>query len=72
MSQNNNSDKKKATKSLKNSDIAFSMIAIISVGAFIGNRLDAHFNTVKPYYTIVGCFIAIGAAMYTVIRGSDK
>ena len=72
VSQNNNSDKKKVSKSLKNSDIAFSMIAIISVGAFIGNRLDAHFNTAKPYYTIVGCFIAIGGAMYIVIRGSTK
>ena len=68
MSQNNNPDKKKATKSLKNSDIAISMVAIISVGAFIGNRLDARFNTSKPYYTIVGCFIAIGAAMYKIIK----
>ena len=72
MSLNNNSqnniEKKKVSKPLKNSDIAFSMVAIISVGAIIGNRLDAHFNTPKPYYTIVACFIAIGGAMYNIIR----
>ncbi len=73
VSQNNNSsknsEKKKVSKPFSNSDIAFSMVAIISLGAFIGNRLDTHFNTSKPYYTIVACFIAIGGAMYNIIKG---
>lgn len=50
------------------SGIAFQMIAIIGVGAFIGVRLDNYLETPKPWFTTFITLTAVFVAMYMAIR----
>jgi F0F1-type ATP synthase assembly protein I len=53
---------------LRFSNLAIQMGAIIGLSAWGGTKLDAHFNTTEPYYTIIASLLGIGAALYIVIK----
>lgn len=57
---------------LRFSGLAFQMAAIIGLGAWGGKKLDQHYNTNKPYFTIFLSLAAIAAALYMVIRDVSK
>src|SRR5690554_819838 len=50
------------------SGIAFQMIAIIGLGAFVGVRLDNYLETSKPWFTTFITLVAVLIAMYFAIR----
>ncbi len=52
---------------LKYSGLAFQMIGIMSLAAFGGRKLDAHFGNEIPWCTLVLLLIAIAASMYLVV-----
>ena len=53
---------------LRFSNIAIQMGAIIGLSTWGGVKLDAHFKTQRPYYTIVLSLLGIGIALYVVIK----
>ncbi|MBK7816963.1 MAG: AtpZ/AtpI family protein [Bacteroidia bacterium] len=44
------------------------MGAIIGLSTWGGVKLDDHFKTQRPYYTIVLSLLGIGIALYVVIK----
>ena len=48
--------------------MALQMGLTVLIGALIGKQLDAYFQTVKPYFTILLAFIAIIAALYLTLK----
>jgi F0F1-type ATP synthase assembly protein I len=65
-------NEKKPNESLRNyakySGIGFQMIVIIGFFAWAGVKLDDWLKTATPWFTILGCLIGVGAAMYNIIR----
>jgi F0F1-type ATP synthase assembly protein I len=57
---------------LRFADMAFRMGVIIAIGAFAGYWLDKKMNLTTPIFTIVLSLIAIGGAMYMVIKAVSK
>jgi hypothetical protein len=51
------------------SNLAVQMGAIIGLSSWGGVKLDAHFKTQQPYYTIVLSLLGIGIAFYVVLKG---
>ena len=68
----NPDQKKKVVKSaesyLKYSGMAFQMAAILIIGALAGKKLDAYYQTEKPYFTLLLVIIAIIAAFYLTLK----
>lgn len=64
------SSKGKATSNvyLKYSGMAFQMGIIILIGALLGRKLDAHFHSPKPWFTVALSLLAIFAALYTTLK----
>lgn len=50
------------------SGMAFQMIFIIVVGALLGQYLDQLFHLKKPLCTVFLTLLAIGIALYTVLK----
>ena len=48
--------------------MAFQMGIIIFVGSFAGQKLDAYFQTPKPYFTIFLALVAVVLAMYVSLK----
>lgn len=67
-----NKDKKKQGNQLKTvvalSGVAFQMAAITGLGAYIGYRLDQHYQNENDIYTIILTFIGFAIAMYFVLK----
>lgn len=53
---------------LKYSGMAFQMGIIILVGTLIGKKLDAYFQTERPYLTVVLALLSISAALYITLK----
>lgn len=70
--QNDRSEtpKGKATPNayLKYSGMAFQMGIIILVGALLGRKLDAYFQSSKPWFTLTLSLVAVAAALYTTLK----
>ncbi|MBC3540567.1 AtpZ/AtpI family protein [Rufibacter sediminis] len=52
---------------LKYSGLAFQMIAVMSVAAVGGRKLDAYFQNDTPWWTLGLLVVAVFACMYSVI-----
>ncbi len=56
----------------KYSGMAIQMLATIGLSAWAGVRLDAHFQTKTPWYTIGLMLAGVLVALYQVIRSLTK
>ncbi len=54
------------------SGMAFQMLFIILLGVFFGKKLDAHFQTEKPYFTMGLSLFAVFAALYISLKDFFK
>ncbi len=68
----NKPPKKKINPALKYSGMAMQMALTIGVGIWIGGKIDAHFETSKPYFTILLAILALTGVMYSIIRDVSK
>jgi F0F1-type ATP synthase assembly protein I len=59
-------------KYLKYSSMAFQMGATIGIFAFIGYKLDQHFQIRDSYCTIGLALLGVGISLFTVIRDFIK
>jgi F0F1-type ATP synthase assembly protein I len=64
--------KKRSNTFLRFSNLTFQMGVIIGLSAWGGMKLDEHFKTKDPYFTIVLSLIGIGIALYVVLRDVVK
>jgi F0F1-type ATP synthase assembly protein I len=53
---------------LKYSTMAFQMGATIGIFAYAGYRLDRHYMSRIPYFTIILSLIGVSISLYSVIR----
>ena len=61
-------DRKKFSAYLKYSGMAFQFFVLIALGAWIGQKLDAHFGMPKPYLTIICILFFAAGYMYKMYR----
>ena len=61
-------NQERAQAYMKYSGMAIQMGIIILIGAFIGKKLDAYFQTERPYLTSLFALIAIFAALYLSLK----
>lgn len=64
--------KNKLNSYAKFSGIAFQMIAIILLGAFVGVKMDQHFPNEQDIWTISITFVAVIVSVVTVIRSINS
>lgn len=57
---------------LKYSGLAFQMIGVMVLAAWGGMKLDEHFGTQNPWFTIVLLIVAVVASMGLVIYSLNK
>ncbi len=60
--------KKKLNNALRFSGMALQMGVTIAIGTLAGQKLDAHFETKNPYFTISLALISVAAALYLAIK----
>lgn len=53
---------------LKYSGMAFQMATILIIGAVAGKKLDQHFQTERPYFTLLLVIFAIIGAFYLTLK----
>jgi F0F1-type ATP synthase assembly protein I len=67
---------KKALKSsvslMRYTDMAFRMAATIALGTFLGKWLDGEMSMEKPIFLPIFAILAVGVAMYLVIKDANK
>lgn len=61
-------NRRKADAYLKYSGMAFQMGIIILLGTYAGQKLDGHFHSKQPYWTIFLALLSIFAALYVVLK----
>ena len=61
-----------ASNVAKYSGIAFTMLAIIGLSAWLGTWLDGHYHNKTPYYTVTLMLAGLFVALYQVIRSLTK
>ena len=61
-----------ASNVAKYSGIAFTMLAIIGLSAWLGTWLDGHFHNKTPYFTVGLMVLGLFVALYQVIRSLTK
>lgn len=54
------------------SNIAFQMIAIITVGTYGGMKIDEYLHTRFPAFTLILMLCSVGLAIYSVLRNLSK
>ena len=60
--------KKDSNSYLKYSGMGIQLLVIIFVGAFIGQKLDAHFQVEKGYFTAALALISTLAGLYLILK----
>lgn len=63
-----NEEKKALTSYAKHSGVAFQMIAIIGLFAFIGYKLDEWLHHEVKWITALSCVIAVCLSIYLTIK----
>jgi uncharacterized membrane protein YfcA len=53
---------------LKYSGMAIQMGVIILIGTFAGQKLDAYFQTARPYLTVLMALLSIFVALYLTLK----
>lgn len=61
-------EKSQRNNYMKYSGMAFQMGIIILIGTLIGQKLDARYQTEKPYITIVFALLSIFAALFITLK----
>ncbi len=64
--------KKQLNKYLQLTSIVFQMGVTIYVGAYLGKKLDAHFNPSKKMFTLIGTLLALLISLYNVLNQVKK
>lgn len=54
------------------SGLGFQMLATIGLSAWAGVKLDAHFQSKNPWYTVGLMLLGVLAALYQVIRSVTR
>lgn len=67
MPENPKQEKKPLNDYAKYSGIAFKMMTICLAGVFGGIKLDAYFETEKPFFTIFLSIAAVALSIYAVV-----
>lgn len=44
----------------------------IFIGIWIGKKIDAHFALSKPYFTLLGAMLMLGAIFYIIFKNLNK
>ncbi|MFD2246916.1 AtpZ/AtpI family protein [Pontibacter ruber] len=57
---------------MKYSGMAFQMIGALVLAAWLGMKLDEHFQTENPWFTIVLLLLAVMASMVLIILSLNK
>ena len=70
--KSDDSPAEQASNVAKYSGIAFTMLAIIGLSAWLGTWLDGHFHNKTPYYTVGLMLLGLFVALYQVIRSLTK
>jgi F0F1-type ATP synthase assembly protein I len=65
-------DQKQPNPFIKFSNLAIQMGLIIGLGAWGGHKLDQHYKTSKPVWTIVLSLLGIAAGLYVVLKDFIK
>lgn len=52
----------------KYGNMAIQMAVVIGLSVWGGKQLDEHYQTKKPYYTIVLSLVGIGMALYLTLK----
>jgi F0F1-type ATP synthase assembly protein I len=65
-------DQKQPNPYIKYSNLAIQMAVTIGLGAWGGQKLDKHYQTSKPVFTIVLSLLGIAAALYFVLKDFIK
>ncbi len=63
-----NEDKKALTSYAKYIGVAFQMMAIIGLSAFIGYKIDAYYNHEVQWVTALTCVLGVCLSIYQTIR----
>jgi F0F1-type ATP synthase assembly protein I len=63
---------KEPNRFLKYSNLAIQMAVTIGLGAWAGVKLDKHYQTSKPVFTIILSLFGIAAALYLVLKDFIK
>ena len=61
-------DRSKYYAYLKYSGMALQFFALIAIGAWLGQKLDAHFHTSKPLITVFLILFFAGGYFYKMYR----
>lgn len=61
-------EKKALTSYAKYTGVAFQMMAIIGLCAFIGHQIDKYYNHQIQWVTALSCVIGVCASIYQIIR----
>jgi F0F1-type ATP synthase assembly protein I len=70
--ENSNKKRKPLNDYARYSGIAVKMLSIILVGVLSGIKLDAWLKFKIPVFTLVLTLIAVGLAMYVIIKDVSK
>ena len=52
--------------------MALQLFVLLAVGAWIGQKLDARFNTADPYFTIVFILLFTTAFFYKLVKDLSR
>ncbi|MGV6845253.1 MAG: AtpZ/AtpI family protein [Lutibacter sp.] len=64
--------KKQPNRYLQLTGIVFQMGVTIYLGAFLGKKLDAHFNPQKKTFTLIVTLIALLVSFYNVLKQVNR
>ena len=62
------SKRKQSNEAMKYAGMGTQLLIGIGVGAFIGQKLDAHFQTEKPIYTAMLALLFLVVIMYSILK----
>lgn len=63
-----NDPKKKTNPALKYSGMVGQMALAIFIGLYLGKKLDAYFNTDKPYFMLLLIIVFLTSIFYSIIQ----
>lgn len=63
-----NKNRRQANQYMKYSGMAFQMGIIILLGTLAGKKLDEHFASETPYFTVFLALASIGIALYLSLK----
>lgn len=66
--EDNNKQRPPANSYMKYTGMAFQMGATIAVGVLLGKFLDRHFETARPYFSMLFAVLFTAVAVYLAIK----